>query len=165
MIPLPIASIHQTYWILRFEVFRCLDALNPGVGLLRGAQPWPVDRAAIVTEIEQSGFDASRTKSIIDAASAWSSRLRSEAEATEALGLLVDRVELRQDGIRLSIKLPIGSAEKLAGPGPTHLTLTRLIPMQMRRRGIAAERFRNPESRPQRLPVPAGVSLAAHPLD
>jgi hypothetical protein len=37
-------------------------------------------------------------------------------------------MELRQDGIRLSIKLPIGSADKLPGRGSTHLTLTRWIP-------------------------------------
>jgi site-specific DNA recombinase len=94
------------------------------------------EHTAILADIEQSGSDANQIKSILDAASAWSSRLRSEAEATEALGLLISRVELRHDGIRLSIKLPIGPPEKLAGRGPTHLALTRLIPMQMRRRGI-----------------------------
>jgi len=35
------------------------------------------DRAAVVTEVEPSGFDVRQTKSILDAASAWSSRLRS----------------------------------------------------------------------------------------
>jgi hypothetical protein len=52
-----------------------------------------------------------------DAASAWSSRLRSEGEAAGALELLVDRVELQQDGIQLSIKLPTESFENLAGRG------------------------------------------------
>ena len=94
------------------------------------------DRAAILADIEQSASDTSQIKSILDAASAWSSRLRSEAEAAAALELLISRVELRHDGIRLSINLPIGPSEKLAGRGPTHLNLTRLIPMQMRRRGI-----------------------------
>ena len=52
-----------------------------------------------------------------DAASAWSSRLRSEGEAAGALELLVDRVDLQQDGIQLSIKLPTESFENLAGRG------------------------------------------------
>jgi site-specific DNA recombinase len=94
------------------------------------------DHTAIVADLEQSDSDASQIKSILEEAGAWSRRLRSEAEAGNALGLLVDRVELRQDGIRLSIKLPIGSSEKLVGRGPAHLALTRLIPMPMRRRGI-----------------------------
>jgi site-specific DNA recombinase len=94
------------------------------------------EHTAMVADIEQRDLDAGQIKSILDAASAWSSRLRSEAEAVDALKLLVDRVELRQDGIQLSIKLPVDSAEKLAGRDPTNLTLTRLIPMQMRRRGV-----------------------------
>jgi site-specific DNA recombinase len=94
------------------------------------------DRTAIVSDIEQSDAGVSQIKATLDAASAWSSRLVSETEAADALGLPVDRVELRQDGIRLSIKLPIGTSEKLAGRGPAHLTLTRLIPTQMRRRGV-----------------------------
>ena len=71
------------------------------------------DRTAILADIEQSGSDASQIKSILDAASAWSRRLRSEAEAAEALELLVNRVELRHDGIRLSINLPIGPSEEI----------------------------------------------------
>src|SRR5713226_3145438 len=94
------------------------------------------DHTAILADIEQSTSDASHLKSILDAASAWSSRLRSEGEAAGALELLVDRVELRQDGIQLSLKLPTESFEKLAGRGPAHLKLTRLIPLQMQRRGV-----------------------------
>jgi site-specific DNA recombinase len=94
------------------------------------------DRAAILTDIERSASNTNQIKSILDGASAWSGRLRSEAEAADALELLISRVELRDDGIRLSINLPIGPSAKLAGQGPTHLNLTRLIPMQMRRRGI-----------------------------
>lgn len=94
------------------------------------------DRTAILADIEQSGSDTSQIKSILDAASAWSSRLRSEAQATEALGLLISRVELRHDGIRLTIQLPIGPLEKLAGRDPTHLALIRLIPIKLRRRGV-----------------------------
>src|SRR5208337_3651918 len=109
----------------------------------------------------QSDWDATQIKSILDAASAWSRRLRSEAEASEALGLLVDRVELREDGIRLSVKLPVGSCEKLAGRGPTHLTLTRLIPMQMRRRGIEMKFVIGGNSQVSRRSDPALLKLIA----
>jgi hypothetical protein len=49
---------------------------------------------------------------------------------------LVDRVELRPDGIQLAINLPTESLEKLVGCAPAPIKLTRLIPMQMRRRGV-----------------------------
>jgi len=71
------------------------------------------DHTAIAADIEQSDLDGQQTKSILDAASAWSNRLRSETEAADAMEL-VDRVELHQDGIRLAIKLPIECSEKLA---------------------------------------------------
>ncbi len=119
------------------------------------------ERTAIVADIGQSDWDATQIKSTLDAASAWSRRLRSETEAAEALGLLVDRVELREDGIRLSIKLPVGSSDKLAGRGPTHLTLTRLIPMQMRRRGIEMKFVIGGNSQVSRSSDPALLKLIA----
>jgi site-specific DNA recombinase len=119
------------------------------------------ERTAILADAEQSDSDASQIKSILDAASAWSSRLRSEAEAVEALGLLVDRVELRQDGIRLSIKLPIVLSQKLAGRGPTHLKLTRLIPLQMRRRGIEMKFVVNGDSKASLRTDPALLKMIA----
>jgi site-specific DNA recombinase len=120
------------------------------------------DHTAILADIEQSNSDASHVKSILDAASAWSSRLRSEGEAAGALELLVDRVELRQDGIQLSIKLPTESFEKLAGRGPAHLKLTRLIPLQMRRRGVEMKFVVNGDSAPRTDTVLLKLIARAH---
>ncbi len=119
------------------------------------------DRAAILADIEQSGSDTSQIKSILDAASAWSTRLRSEAEAAQALELLISRVELRPDGIRLSMNLPIGPSEKLAGSRPTGLNLTRLIPMQMRRRGIEMKFVVNGDSKASLRTDPALLKMIA----
>ena len=91
----------------------------------------------------------------------WSRRFRSEAEAAQALGLLIDRVELRNDGIRLSIKLPIGCSEKLVGRGPAHLPLTRLIPLQMRRRGVEMKFIIDGNSKMSPKMEPALVKLVA----
>jgi hypothetical protein len=84
---------------------------------------------------------------MLKAASAWSKRLRSEAEAPGALDLLIDRVELRPDGIQLSIKLPTESSEKSAGRGPVYLKLARLIPKQTRRRGVEMKFVVNGDSK------------------
>jgi site-specific DNA recombinase len=119
------------------------------------------DRTAILADIEPSNSDATQIKSILDTASAWSSRLQSEAEGPEALGLLVDRVELRQDGIRLSIKLPIGLSETLVGRGPTHLKLSRLIPLQMRRRGVEMKFVVNGDSTASPRTEPALLKMTA----
>jgi hypothetical protein len=63
-------------------------------------------------------------------------------------------VELRSDGIQLSINLPIAPSEKLAGRGPLHLNLTQLIPMQMLRRGIEMKFVINGNSNASRGPTP-----------
>jgi site-specific DNA recombinase len=119
------------------------------------------DRAAILADIEQAASDTSQIESILDGANAWSSRLRSDTEAAQALELLISRVELRSDGIRLSIDLPIGPSEKLAGRGPTHLELVRLITMQMRRRGIEMKFVINGNSKASPRTDPALLKLIA----
>src|SRR5882672_1946429 len=65
------------------------------------------ERTAIVADVDKAGLGAHDITSILATAAAWSARLRSEAEASTALNSLVDRAELHQDGIRLSIRLPI----------------------------------------------------------
>jgi DNA invertase Pin-like site-specific DNA recombinase len=122
------------------------------------------DRTAIAADIEQPDLDGRQTKSILDAASAWSRRLRSEAETADALEGLVERAELWQDGMRLSIRLPIGPSEKLAGHGPTHLMLTRLMPMQLRRRGVEMKFVIDGTSKMSAKVEPALVRLVARYL-
>jgi len=92
------------------------------------------DRPGIAVEIERLDCNAFHVKSIFEAASAWSERLGSEAQAAESLRLLVDRVELVEAGIKISIRLPIGPPGKTADGA--NLRLTRLIPLLRRRRGV-----------------------------
>ena len=92
------------------------------------------DRASIAVEVEHLDCDASHVKSIFEAASTWSERLGSEAEAAESLRLLVDRVELTEAGIKISIQLPIGPPGKTVDGA--NFRMTRLIPMLMQRRGV-----------------------------
>jgi hypothetical protein len=94
------------------------------------------ERTAIVADVDEAGLDAHDITSILATAAEWSARLRSEAEASTALKSLVDRAELHQDGIRLSIRLPIRTSGKPAASAATHLSLTRQIPLRVRRRGI-----------------------------
>lgn len=92
------------------------------------------DRRALLADIEQSS-SSHAIKVIFESAAAWGHRLHSEAETVQALQILINRVELRNDGIRLS-NLPIAPSESLNGHGSTHLALIRDVPIQMRRRGI-----------------------------
>jgi len=105
-------------------------AVNAGVRQILG------DRAAIAGAIEEFNIDASRLPSIFKAAEAWIQSLRSEAEAASALIRLIERVRLKQDGIDVSIKLPIRSDEGRGAATPNELALARFVPMRMKRRGV-----------------------------
>jgi len=52
------------------------------------------------------------------------------------LNALVDRVDLIEAGIRVSLKLPFSILEEQHRAGTGALTITRVFPMQIRRRGF-----------------------------
>ena len=94
------------------------------------------ERTAIVADVDEAAVGAHGITSILATAAQWSARLRSETEASTALKSLVERAELHQDGIRLSLKLPLPTSGKPAANSTTHLSITRQIPLRVRRRGI-----------------------------
>src|SRR5271168_1417145 len=94
------------------------------------------DQKALLDVIQEMGIAANRIPAILQSASSWSGRLRSEAETSAVLSALVGRVELDQTGFRLTLNLPTQTAENPDTPDPTNLALTRLIPMQLKRRGV-----------------------------
>ena len=92
------------------------------------------DQQTVISAIEEAGFDSSRIAQFLKSAATWSTRLQFEQD--NALSSLIDRVELGQDGLRLSIKLPLSNAESGAHDGSSYLSLKRHVPMQIRRRGV-----------------------------
>jgi site-specific DNA recombinase len=83
-----------------------------------------------VTAIQERGIDADRIVAILEQASEWRQRLKSDARG-EVLAALVDRVALTPDGFSLTLRVPT-SAEASSAT----LTLKRLIPLKMKRRGV-----------------------------
>jgi site-specific DNA recombinase len=94
------------------------------------------ERTALVTDVEKAGLGLHDITLILAIAAEWSVRLRSETEASTALQSLVERAELRDDGIRLTLKLPLPISGKLAAGAAAHLTILRDIPLRVRRRGV-----------------------------
>jgi site-specific DNA recombinase len=94
------------------------------------------EHTAIAADIDEAGVNAHDLTSIFASTAEWSARLRSEAEAAPALKTLVERAELHQDDIRLSIRLPVSTSAKATANTPDHLLLTRQIPLKVKRRGV-----------------------------
>jgi site-specific DNA recombinase len=119
------------------------------------------DRAGIANDIKSPDYNATRMKSVFEAATAWSNRLRSETQAPGALALLVGRVDLRENGILVSVKVPIEFAESRIDGATTHLSLARMIPMRMRRRGVEVKLVIGGDHEPSRRSDPALLKLIA----
>ena len=94
------------------------------------------DQTLVLEAAQKTDIDSRQIDRVLHAASTWSHRLQSEAEQTAALAALVDRVELKCDGMGVSIKLPIADTEKSRAQLPEEIAITRSFPMQLKRRGV-----------------------------
>jgi site-specific DNA recombinase len=92
------------------------------------------DQQTVLSAIEEAALDSSRIAPLIKSAAAWSEHLRLEQD--NALSSLIDRVDLDQSGMRLSLKLPLSKAASGAPDGSSQLSIKRRVPMQIRRRGV-----------------------------
>jgi site-specific DNA recombinase len=94
------------------------------------------DESSVLEAAQKTTHDSGRIERVLHAARSWSRLLRSEAQQTSAIAALVDQVELKSDGIKVSIKLPIAGAEKSRAQLPDHVAMRRWFPMQLKRRGV-----------------------------
>ena len=94
------------------------------------------ERNEIVRACEEADIDAERLPSILRATQNWIGRLRAESEVASALAELVERVVLSRDGMQVTLKLPLLPTSDHSGVNPSHLSLARFVPLQMKRRGV-----------------------------
>ena len=83
------------------------------------------DRTAIAAAAQAIALADIRLPSIFSEAEAWKARLQSEVEAAAALSALVDRVDLTDIGIRVSLKVPIPETAARPATNANQLTVTR----------------------------------------
>jgi site-specific DNA recombinase len=118
------------------------------------------DRAAIAQAAEEAGIDANRLPSVLKFAEGWIERLRPDSETASALTEIVERLELSGDGIRVAIKLPISTAEERGVALPSHIALTKFVPIQMKRRGVEMQMVLEGASNPTRIDLPLLKAVA-----
>ena len=69
-------------------------------------------------------------------------------------------MELSGDGIRVALKLPIFPSEERGGALPSHIALTKFVPMQMKRRGVEMRMVFDGDSNPSRIDLPLLKAVA-----
>ena len=82
------------------------------------------------------GLAENRLPAIFSAAEGWRERLQSEVEAGAALSALVDRVDLSETGIRVSLKVPISETTSQLAADANDLIIARFFQMTIRRCGV-----------------------------
>ena len=93
------------------------------------------DRGALASTLKASGFAAAELKQASEAVDAQVKSLE-QVETTEDTGTLIERVELRRDGMQITLNLRgLLPADRFLAGGAC-LRVTRLVPLQMRRRGV-----------------------------
>lgn len=116
------------------------------------------DQPAIALALEESGVDSNRLPSLLKSAQAWIERLASTSESAAALDALIERVELSHESLNLKLRLPLNGPSD--GAGLVSLPLSKLVPMQMKRRGIEMRIVLDGDSNPAHVDLPLLKAVA-----
>jgi len=118
------------------------------------AQRMIADRNEIARACEEAGIEAERLPSILRLTQGLIERLRAESEAASRLAELVGRVALSRDGIQVTLRLPLLSTNEQSGVNLSHLSLSRFVPIQMKRRGVELRLVLEGDPIPSRIDLP-----------
>ncbi len=94
------------------------------------------DRPDLLEALEKSEIESPDVRATLEAAADYGRRLVAEIDVEACLTDLVERVELLEQGIQVSIKLPVPSIGQAEVPIANVLHLSRLLPLRMKRRGV-----------------------------
>jgi hypothetical protein len=97
---------------------------------------------------------------LLKSARTWIEQLSSRSAARSPFGELIDRVQLSRESVQLSLKLPLALEEPSAVPNPMTLPLSRLSPMQMKRRSVETRIVLRGESTPNHADLPLLKAVA-----
>jgi len=124
-----------------------------------GARTMLGDRAAIALVLEESGIDSSYLVPVLKSTQTLIERLQADGETVSStLGEIIERVDLMREGIRLILKLPLAAEDR---NGTTrHIALVRLIPLQLKRRGVETRMVLAGEATPSRVELPLLKAVA-----
>ena len=95
------------------------------------------DQAAIATTLQEAGLSSVEIQSLLKTAETKSVSLGSRSQTAPTIAELVKRVDLRKNGIEISMNLESLLPRDSRISGAPTMTFTRFVPLQMKRRGVA----------------------------
>jgi len=93
------------------------------------------DRAGLLEALEKSGIDSPDVKATLESTSNLLQQLPIEADSMACLTEVIDRVELRDDGISVTLRIQVPCSH--AGVRTSSIfNVSRFVPLRMKRRGV-----------------------------
>lgn len=92
------------------------------------------NHSAIMTTLQEAGIAAQYLPASLNAVSRASKKLEMGKENADLLPAIIERVNLQQEGLEITLSLTSLISEKINTPEP--ITITHQAPMQIKRRGI-----------------------------
>jgi site-specific DNA recombinase len=112
------------------------------------------DHAALLEVIEHAQLKTPDIRGTIDSASVLCRRLQDQADARTCMAEIIDRIELCDDGIRVTLKLTVPCSQ--AGVRTSSMVgLTRFVSLAMKRRGVETRIVISGGAEPPRTVDPA----------
>jgi hypothetical protein len=93
------------------------------------------DRVAIVHDLNRN-LGAAKIKSALESVARWSARLTAEEERANALASLIERADVSENGIRVSVRVPLEESSQSSDAASSFLHIRRQMPIELRRRGV-----------------------------
>ena len=113
------------------------------------------DRPTIAANLQEAGVAIGDLQPALEAARTKSEQLEHKSsEVANGLRNLIDRVQLESGGIRVSLNLKRLIADPIESRDAACLTMTRFIPLEMKRRGVELRLVIEGESAPAARPDP-----------
>jgi site-specific DNA recombinase len=93
------------------------------------------DRAGLLEALETAEIDSPDVRATLESAAALFRRLENEGDAAACMVELIERVELRDDGISVAMKIQV-PCSRIGARTSSVLSLSRFVPLRMKRRGV-----------------------------
>jgi DNA invertase Pin-like site-specific DNA recombinase len=117
------------------------------------------DESAVTLALEGSGTNSDRLSSALNPFQCWLERLQSANESVSALAGLVARVDINLDSMRVLLELPLSTTER-DGECRDRISLSRVFPVEMKRRGIETRMVLSGDCQTSRFDLPLIKAVA-----
>jgi DNA invertase Pin-like site-specific DNA recombinase len=118
------------------------------------------DESAVTLAVESLGTNSDRVSCVLHSSQTWLERLQSASESVSALVVLVTRVDISPEGMRLLLELPLPPTTGANGECRERISLSTMFPVEMKRRGIEMRMVLEGDCEPSRFDRPLIKAIA-----